>query len=154
MVRIDRELVLAIHERQLAEHGGAGGIRDDRLLESALARPLQMLAYGDPEPDIAELATALAYGIARNHPFVDGNKRTAYVTMRTFLVLNDTDVVAEPAEKYSAMLRLAEGQLSASEFAVWLRANLRAKGVHEPTMSYSTRKHGPTTRKQSRRGTS
>jgi death-on-curing protein len=150
-VWIDRELVLAIHERQLAEHGGASGIRDDGLLESALARPLQMLAYGTPEPDLAELATALAYGIARNHPFVDGNKRTAYVAMRTFLVLNGTDVVASPEERYAAMLRLAEGHLSASEFAVWLRANLRTKGVHEPTAPYGVRKRAQTTRKRPRR---
>jgi death on curing protein len=148
---IDRELVLAIHERQLAEHGGASGIRDDGLLDSALARPLQMLAYGDPEPDLADLATALAHGIARNHPFVDGNKRTAYVAMRTFLVLNGTDVTAPPEERYTAMLRLAEGELSAPEFAAWLRANLRAKGVHEPYTPYGVRRRTPAARKQPRR---
>jgi death-on-curing protein len=144
---VDRELVLAIHERQLAEHGGATGIRDSGLLDSALARPLQMLAYGHPEPDLAELATALAHGLARNHPFVDGNKRTAYVAMRTFLVLNGTDTVALPEEKYSAVLALAEGRQSASEFAVWLRANLRTSGVHEPTLPYVVRKRAPAARK-------
>jgi death-on-curing protein len=148
-VWIDRELVLAIHERQLAEHGGAGGIRDDGLLESALARPL---AYGNPEPDLAKLAAALAYGIARNHPFVDGNKRSAYVAMRTFLVLNGTDIIAAPEERYAAMLRLAEGHLDAREFAVWLRANLRTKGVHEPAPPYGVRKRASTaTLKQPRR---
>jgi death-on-curing protein len=150
-VWIDRELVLAIHERQLAEHGGAGGIRDGGLLESAIARPLQMLAYSRPEPDLAELGAALAYGIARNHPFVDANKRTAYVAMRTFLVLNGTDVVAQPEERYAAMLRLAEGGLTASEFAVWLRANLRTKGVHEPTTPYVVRKSAPAPRRPARR---
>ena len=147
---VDRELVLAIHERQLAEHGGASGIRDDGLLDSALARPLQMLAYGDPEPDLAELATALAHGIARNYPFIDGNKRTAYVALRTFLVLNGTDVVALPEEKYAAMLRLAEGHQTAPEFAVWLRAHLRTKGVHEPTVPYRVRKREPATRQRPR----
>ena len=140
---VDRELVLAIHERQLAEHGGASGIRDSGLLDSALARPLQMLAYGNPEPDLADLATALAHGLARNHPFVDGKKRTAYVALRTFLVLNGTDLVALPEERYAAMLALAEGRLSASEFAIWVRANLRTSGVHEPTKPYLVRKRAP-----------
>jgi death-on-curing protein len=151
IVWIDRELALAIHDRQLAEHGGATGIRDNGLLDSALARPLQMLAYGDPEPDLAELATALAHGIARNHPFVDGNKRTAYVALRTFLVLNGTDVVAPPGERYAAMVRLAEGEITASEFAVWLRASLRAKGVHEPTTPYGAQKRKPVVREKPRR---
>ena len=76
---LEKALVLAIHDRQLAEHGGTGGVRDEGLLESALARPQQLHAYGDPAPDLADLAAALAYGLARNHPFLDGNKRTAAV---------------------------------------------------------------------------
>lgn len=150
-VWIDRELVLAIHERQLAEHGGAGGVRDNGLLDSALARPAQMLAYGDPEPDLADLATALAHDLARNHPFVDGNKRTAYVALRTFLVLNGTDVIALPEQRYAAVLALAEGRLPTPKFAAWLRAHLRATGVHEPTTPYVVRKRAPPARKQPRR---
>ena len=79
IIWINRELALAIHERQLAEHGGIEGVRDESLLESALARPQQAHAYGDPPPDIADLAASLAYGSARNHPLGDGNKRTAHV---------------------------------------------------------------------------
>ena len=151
IVWIDRDLALAIHERQLAEHGGASGVRDGGLLDSALARPGQMLAYGEPEPDLADLATALAHGLARNHPFVDGNKRTAYVAMRTFLVLNGTDLVASPEERYAAVLALAEGRLPATEFAEWLRTHLRVAGVHEPTTPYFARKRPPSARRQPRR---
>ncbi len=88
IVWLEKTLVLDIHERQIAEHGGTGGVRDEGLLESALARPQQHYANGDPTPDLADLAAALAYGLARNHPFVDGNKRTAHVAYRTFLALN------------------------------------------------------------------
>ena len=85
-VWIELPLVLAIHNRQLAEHGGSEGIRDQGLLESALFRPLNLLNYGNPS--IFELAAAYGYGITKNHPFIDGNKRTSYVVMRTFLKLN------------------------------------------------------------------
>ena len=91
---IDRRLALAIHERQLAEHGGGGGVRDETLLESALARPQQLFAYGEPPPDLAALAASLAFGLARNHPFVDGNKRTALVAYFTFLSLNGAELDA------------------------------------------------------------
>ena len=151
IVWIERELVLAIHERQLAEHGGASGVRDEGLLESALARPLQMLAYGEPRPDLSDLATALAHGLARNHPFVDGNKRTAYVAMRTFLVLNGTELVALPEERYQAFLALADGRLSAPQFSMWLRARLSTTGVQEPAAPYVVRKQAPARRKASRR---
>ncbi len=119
------DVVLAIHRRQLAEHGGGAGIRDDGLLASALARPKNLLAYSDEEPDLAALAASYAYGVARNHPFVDGNKRTAYVTCRTFLVLNGRDLEASREEKYLAFLRLAEGELSEDELAAWIRAHSR-----------------------------
>src|SRR5699024_8276914 len=97
---IEKRLALAIHDRQLAEHGGSSGVRDEGLLESALARPQQLFAYGDPPPDLADLAATLAYGLARNHPFVDGNKRTAYVACRTFLELNGASLSASREEKY------------------------------------------------------
>ena len=82
------ETLTAIHHRQIAEHGGGEGLRDEGLLASALARPQNLLAYAESPPDLASLAAAYAYGIARNHPFVDGNKRTALVATRTFLILN------------------------------------------------------------------
>ena len=123
IVWLEKPLVLAIHERQLAEHGGGSGVRDETLLESALAKPQQLHPYGDRAPDLADLAAALAFGIARNPPFVDGNKRTAYIACRTFLALNDADLAATAEVKYVTMLALAEGHLSAPDFAAWLRAH-------------------------------
>lgn len=130
IVWIEKALVLAIHERQLAEHGGGNGTRDESLLDSALARPRQRYAYGDPPPDLADLAASLAFGLARNHPFVDGNKRTAHVCYRTFLVLNGGELIASDEEKYVAMLGLAEGSLDEAAFAAWLRPRIacRVKG--------------------------
>jgi len=139
IVWVEKALVLAIHERQIAEHGGSAGVRDEGLLESALGRPRQLHSYGDPAPDLADLAAALAYGLARNHPFVDGNKRTAHVAYRTFLALNGVDLVATDEEKYVAMLALAEGKLTERRFAAWLRERLRpvARGeAHEPRKPY------------------
>lgn len=139
---LDKRLVLSIHDRQLAEHGGTAGVRDETLLESALARPLQLYAYGEPPPDVMDLAATLAYGLARNHPFVDGNKRSAYVSCLTFLELNDFTLTAATEAKYVAMLALAEGRLSTEEFASWLRSCLapEARGVHETRANYRTRK--------------
>jgi len=142
IVWIEKRLVLAIHDRQLAEHGGSSGVRDDHLLESALARPQQLHAYGDPPPDLADLAATLAYGLARNHPFVDGNKRTAYVACRTFLVLNDADLTANAEEKYLTIIALAEGKLSVEEFAGWLRSRIQVSTrnqVQEPHRRYKAR---------------
>jgi death-on-curing protein len=118
------DLVLAIHRRQLAEHGGGEGIRDPGLLDSALSRPKNLLAYSTEEPDLAILAAAYAWGLARNHPFVDGNKRTAYVVCRTFLKLNGRDLDASPEEKYLTFLRLAEGRLTEQALAAWIREHL------------------------------
>lgn len=137
---ITRELALAIHERQLSEHGGGTGVRDDALLESALAKPQQLFAYGDPPPDIADLAASLAFGLARNHPFVDGNKRTAHVCYRVFLAINDAVLDATAEEKYLQMLMLAEGTLSEADFADWLRPRLQleaAARVQEPRKRYA-----------------
>lgn len=118
-------VVLAIHEEQLAEHGGADGVRDTGLLESALARPRNLLAYGSPDP--ADLAAAYAAGIARNHPFVDGNKRTAWVVAETFVELNGSEITADDAGTYEAMLALAEGRIEESAFAAWMRPQLKAQ---------------------------
>jgi death-on-curing protein len=142
MIWIEKALALAIHERQLAEHGGTGGVRDEGLLESALARPQQLHAYGDPAPDLSDLAAALAYGLARNHPFVDGNKRTAHVAYRTFLELNGAELVATDEEKYLTMLMLAEGKIGERDFAAWLRERVRPRGrgaAHEPRSTYRTK---------------
>jgi len=139
-VWIDKALALAIHDRQLAEHGGSSGVRDESLLDSALARPQQLHAYGDPAPDLAALAASLAFGIARNHPFVDGNKRTAHVCYRVFLALNDAEFEATDEDKFVTMLGLAEGSLGETEFAAWLREHIRAPGakqVHEKRARYA-----------------
>ena len=119
------DLVLAIHRRQLAEHGGGSGIRDQGLLASALARPRNLAAYSDDEPDLAALAASYAYGIVRNHPFVDGNKRVGYVICRTFLELNGRHLDASREEKYRTFLQLAEGRLLEGELAEWLRDHSR-----------------------------
>jgi death-on-curing protein len=125
IIWIERELALAIHDRQLAEHGGSSGVRAGDLLDSALARPQQLHAYGDPPPDPADLAATLAYGIARNHPFVDGNKRTAAVVCETFVNLNDGLLEAEDSELFPRFLALAEGKLTLEEFAAWLRTHIQ-----------------------------
>lgn len=143
IVWLEKALILAVHDRQLAEHGGSAGVRDEGLLESALARPQQLRAYGEPAPDLADLAAALAYGIARNHPFVDGNKRTAHVSYRTFLALNGAELVATDEEKYVAMLALAEGKLAERDFAAWLRdrARVAPRGeAHEARKPYRARR--------------
>ena len=123
-VWIRDDVVLAIHRRQLAEHGGADGIRDAGLLSSALARLKNLAAYSDKEPDLAALAASYAYGIVKNHPFVDGNKRTAFVVCRVFLKLNGRDLNASQEQKYLTFLKLAEGRLSESELADWIRDHL------------------------------
>jgi death-on-curing protein len=140
IVWISHALVMALHDRQLAEHGGSTGLRDDHLLESSLAKPQQLYAYGDPLPDLADLAASLAYGIARNHPFVDGNKRTAQVAYRTFIALNDGGFDASAEEKYLTILAFAEGKLKQAEFAAWLRLHIRlgqgTPSVQEPKKAY------------------
>lgn len=122
---IEKSLALAIHDRQLAEHGGIAGVRDEGMLESALARPQQRHAYGNPPPDLADLAASLAFGIGRNHPFLDGNKRTAAVACETFILLNNATLEAEDHELYPAYLSLAEGALDEDGFAAWLRPRIR-----------------------------
>jgi len=125
VVWVREDVVLAVHLRQLAEHGGGEGIRDEGLLQSALARPQNLLAYDD-HTDLASLAAAYAYGIARNHAFVDGNKRTALIVARLFLLLNGMDLVATQEEKYSTFLALTAGELSEEVLANWVRAHLNS----------------------------
>ena len=122
---LPKDLILAVHNRQLAEHGGAGGVRDDGLLESALARPQNLFAYG--ESDAAALAGAYAFGIARNHPFVDGNKRTAFVACELFLAANGYELVASDEECLAMVLGLAASEIDETEFAAWLRENVQPR---------------------------
>jgi death on curing protein len=119
---LDREIVLAIHEEQLAQHGGGVGIRDEGLLDSALARPQNLAAY-NPEADLAALAAAYAFGIARNHPFIDGNKRTAYVAMELFLIDHGMRLEAEDGDAVLTFLALAAGDLPEDALADWIRSN-------------------------------
>lgn len=116
-----KEAVLAMHARQLAEHGGGEGLRDDGLLQSALQRPINKFAYDNP--DLFDLAAAYAYGVARNHPFVDGNKRTALVASRTFLLINGYQITASKEDRLTTFLNLAAGTITETELAAWFRAN-------------------------------
>ena len=128
---LSKALILAIHDEQLAEHGGGLGVRDDGLLESALARPQNRLqnrlAY-DAAADLATLAGAYAFDLARNHPFVDANKRTAFVAAELFLDLNGVVLTASDADCVLTMLRLAAGEIEEDAFANWLRANSIRQG--------------------------
>ena len=123
-VWVREDVVHVIHARQLAEHGGEQGLRDKGLLLSALARPKNLLAYAEQPPDLAALAAAYAFGITNNHAFLDGNKRTAYVVCRTFLKLNGCDIAVSREEKYLTFLKLAEGTLTETDLAAWLRSHL------------------------------
>lgn len=116
---IDPAVVLAIHDQQLAEHGGMNGIRDMGLLESALARPAQLATYG--EADVFDLAAVYAHGIVRNHPFVDGNKRTAYVVCMLFMRLHGFEINASGPDRVILFERLGKGEIQREELAVWLR---------------------------------
>ena len=113
------DIAFAVHDRQLAEHGGPTGVRDQGMLESALARPLNQWTYG--EDDLCALAAAYAYGIARNHPFADGNKRTAWVFARLFLRLNGQTLAFAPRDAIDIVLALAASELSEDELADWFR---------------------------------
>jgi len=121
---VSEDVVLAIHDEQLAEHGGMTGLRDESLLLSALARPQNLAAYATP--DIADLAASYAVGIARNHAFIDGNKRTALVVAAgVFLPLNGYKLTASNGEMVRTMLAVADGTMSESELAVWFRTYIR-----------------------------
>lgn len=122
---LDPAVVLAVHDAQLAEHGGGAGVRDSALLESALAKPLNLANCEDP--DVAALAAAYGYGISRNHPFLDGNKRTAFVAVELFLLLNGHVLEANDADCVMIMLKVAAGDVSEAEFAHWLRQHIVAR---------------------------
>lgn len=121
-VWLDPQVLLAVHEELLAEHGGALGTRDAGLFDSSLARPRQLAAYG--RPDVADLAAAYGAGLARNHPFTDGNKRSAFVAVELFLALNGRELVASDADCVLAMIAVASGTLDDAAFAAWLRQHL------------------------------
>lgn len=122
-VWLDADVVLAIHDRQLAEHGGGTGVRATDMLQSALARPQKKWAYG--EDDCCALAAAYAFGVARNQPFVDGNKRTAWVLARLFLRLNSVEIIFTAEEAIKTVLALAAGELSEEELADWFRRHVQ-----------------------------
>lgn len=121
---VKKDVALAAHREQLAEHGGGDGVRDPAMLESAMMRPQNLAAYG--EPDLAALAASYAFGIARTHPFVDGNKRTAAVVAETFVLLNGHVLTANNGELAVTILALAAGELSEDDLAQWFREHLAA----------------------------
>jgi death-on-curing protein len=120
---LDRAIVEALHADQIREHGGSLGIREPGMLESALARAQQKWHY-DPSVDLAALAAAYAFGVAKNHPFVDGNKRAALVTTYTFLAINEFELEAPEPEAVTMVLGLADGSISEDDFASWIRTHL------------------------------
>jgi len=122
---VDKQALLLLHGESVAEHGGAAGIRDAGLLDSALARAQNLAAYGDP--DVAALAAAYGAGISQNHPFVDGNKRAAFLSVGLFLALNGYRLVATQAEATLAIMSLAAGELKEEEFAAWLRGHIEPR---------------------------
>ncbi len=119
------EVVLAVHDEQLAVHGGLSGVRDRGVLESALARPRNLAAY-EACDDVARLAAAYLYGITKNHGFVDGNKRTSLVTADLFLMLNGHELVSSPVENVLMVLSVADGTLSEEELTAWIRRNIKS----------------------------
>ncbi|MCH8188932.1 MAG: type II toxin-antitoxin system death-on-curing family toxin [Proteobacteria bacterium] len=119
---LDKRIALAMHETLIRDYGGSAGVRDEGLLESALARPQNQLAYGDPT--LAEMAAAYAFGIARNHPFVDGNKRTALMAAYAFLRMNGLRLTAPEVEAATVIRDLAAGEIGEKELAAWITANL------------------------------
>jgi death on curing protein len=122
---IDKGALLLLHDESIAEHGGASGLRDEGLLESALSRARNLAAYGDP--DFADLAAAYGVGLAKNHAFVDGNKRVAFLAVGLFLALNGMRLTASQVEATLTMLDVAAGALDEPAFAAWLRKHSRAR---------------------------
>jgi death-on-curing protein len=120
---IDLRAIMLLHAESLAEHGGPEGLRDEGLLESALARPLNISAY-QPEADIAALAAAYGWGIAHNHPFVDGNKRAAFLAVGLFLGLNGFSLTADKVDATRTMISVAAGEIDEVTFARWIRSHM------------------------------
>ncbi|MBL8351047.1 MAG: type II toxin-antitoxin system death-on-curing family toxin [Burkholderiaceae bacterium] len=129
-VWIDPAVILAVHDEQLAEHGGAAGVRDAGLLESALARPRNLAHHG--QPDVCELAAAYAFGLAENHPFIDGNERSAFVAMELFMMLNGWRLTAGDADCVMVMLNLAAVEVDEAGLAQWLRDHVERFRTHRP----------------------
>jgi death-on-curing protein len=127
---IDKRMLMLLHDESLADHGGASGLRDEGLLDSALARPLNRALYGgEPPPDVAELAAAYGHGLAKNLPFVDGNKRAAFLSVGLFLALNGWRLSASQADATVAVFELAGGGLDEAAFAVWLRRHIARRAA-------------------------
>ena len=122
-VWVRRDVVLAFHEQLLAEHGGSAGIRDEGMMDSALGRPENLFAYG--KPTLFDLAAAYAFGLVKNHPFVDGNKRIGFATAALFLDLNGQHFTAPEVEAVLNTLALAAGKMSEAAYAAWLKANAK-----------------------------
>ncbi len=120
---VSREVLLTLHDESLAEHGGGSGIRDEGLLDSALLRPLNVVAYG--KPDAAELAAAYGYGLAKNHAFVDGNKRAAFLAIGLFLYMNGYRLTASQADATRTVLAVAASEIDETQLAQWIRSNMR-----------------------------
>jgi death on curing protein len=129
-VWIEKRTLMLLQPESLADHGGLTGIRDEALLDSALMRPRNLLAY-EPEADVPALAAAYGYGLARNHPFVDGNKRMAFLSIGLFLALNGCRLCVDPVEATRAIVALAAGSLSEQELAEWIRNNVRPSGENQ-----------------------
>jgi death-on-curing protein len=123
---VQQRTVISAHEESLAEHGGPSGIRDPGMLESALARPKNLYAYSETEPSMCRMAAAYAFGIAANHPFVDGNERAAFIASVTFLRLNGLRLAAEKADRYLTFYGLAAGTVSEEELAAWFESHTSA----------------------------
>jgi death on curing protein len=119
---LSQAVIVAVHDAQLATHGGGTGVRDQSLLESALARPENLAAYGTP--DAADLAAAYGFGISRNHAFIDGNKRTGFVAAEMFLILNGFQLTADDTNSALTMLAVSAGDITEAEFAAWIRLNI------------------------------
>jgi death on curing protein len=122
---LTQAVVIAVHESQLAEHGGGAGVREQNSLESAMSRPENLAAYG--KPDAADLAAAYGFGISRNHAFIDGNKRTGFVASEMFLILNGYELTADDASTALTMLAVAAGDITEAEFATWIRSHVVKK---------------------------
>ena len=120
---IDRRALVLLHGETLAEHGGSPGLRDDSALDASLARPRHLHAY-EPESDLPRLAAAYAFGLVRNHPFTDGNKRAGFLAIGLFLARNGRELIAEPIEAIAIILRLAEGKMTELDLAEWIRRNM------------------------------
>ena len=122
---INKQALLLLHDESLAMHGGLSGLRDEGLLDSALARPLNLAAYG--EPDVAELAASYGVGLAKNHPFADGNKRAAFLAVGLFLYLNGYRLTATQADATLTMLAVAAGDMNEPAFADWIRTHIERR---------------------------